>query len=80
MTLSKLTEILAAPYRITGKKGGKIAAGMPADLVFIDLNEKFVYGREEIRSKSHNSPFIGKTLTGRVKLTVSDGKTVYSEI
>ena len=80
VTLSKLTEILAAPYRITGKKGGKIAAGVPADLVFVDLDEKFVYDREEIRSKSHNSPFIGKTLTGRVKLTVSDGKTVYSEI
>ena len=52
-----------------------IAAGAAADLVIFD--EKEVWTPERFHSKSGNSPFIGKKLTGRVRYTICGGKLVY---
>ena len=52
-----------------------ISAGAAADLVIFD--EKEVWTPERFHSKSGNSPFIGKKLTGRVRYTICGGKLVY---
>jgi dihydroorotase len=52
--------------------------GAPADLVLFDPAEEWVFTAEGSRSKSKNSPFIGKRLTGRVRHTIVDGRVVYS--
>lgn len=52
-----------------------IAAGAAADLVIFD--EKEVWTPERFHSKSGNSPFIGKKLTGRVRYTICGGKLMY---
>ncbi len=81
LSLSELLyKMSERPYEIMGKKGGKLEAGNPADIAFLDLEKQFIYTEEEIRSKSKNSPFIGKTLFGRVIMTVVNGKIIYSEI
>ncbi|MBO4688993.1 MAG: dihydroorotase [Clostridiales bacterium] len=59
---------------------GTLDKGMPADVMLADLNETFVYTKEEIRSKATNSPYIGEELTGRVKLTIAGGKVTYDEL
>ena len=48
-----------------------------ADITIFDPNEEYVYTKEMIVSKSKNSPFIGKTLKGKVKYTIVNGKIVY---
>ena len=41
------------------------------------FDEKEVWTPERFHSKSGNSPFIGKKLTGRVRYTICGGKLVY---
>ena len=56
---------------------GSIEVGKIADITIFDPNEKYVYKKEIIVSKAKNSPFIDKTLKGRVKYTIVNGKIVY---
>ena len=57
---------------------GTLGTGKPADITIADINEKWIVSEDDFKSKSHNSPFIGEELTGRIKYTICDGKIVYS--
>ena len=57
---------------------GTIRVGANADLVIFDADEEWVFTAEDSKSKSKNSPFIGKRLCGRVRHTIVDGRVVYS--
>jgi len=57
---------------------GQIIAGKDADLTIFDPNKEYTYSEDMIASKSHNTPWIGKKLTGEVRYTVVNGKIVYS--
>ena len=48
-------------------------------LHIFDPNQKYVYTKEMIVSKSKNSPFIGKELKGKVKYTIVGGRIVYED-
>ena len=65
---------LAAPGEA---EGGRVAEGAVADLTVIDPDARWLLTPEMVLSKSHNSPFFGRTLRGRVELTVTGGKVVY---
>ncbi len=67
------------PAEILGLAKGTLSEGADADITIIDPNEEWVYGKEDIRSKSKNSPFIGRRLKGRVKYTIAAGKIILSE-
>lgn len=56
---------------------GEIKEGMIADLTVFDPDVEYVYERESIVSKSKNTPFIGKKLTGLVKYTIVGGEIKY---
>lgn len=58
---------------------GTIEEGKIADIMIFDPNEKYVYTKDMIVSKSKNSPFIGKELKGRVQYTIVNGRIVYSK-
>lgn len=62
------------------KSKGSLAAGNDADLAIIDPEAEWVLKKEEILSKSKNSPFIGKRLKGKVVCTICSGKIVYNLI
>lgn len=81
LTLSELTDKMTVnPSKILKLGRGTLENGMPADLMLADVDADFVYTKEEIRSKATNSPYIGETLTGRVKLTITGGKITYDEL
>jgi dihydroorotase len=65
------------PARILSRPGGSLAAGEVADLVVIDPEQVWVYDPAKGFSKARNSPWAGKTLTGRVLLTVVGGRLVF---
>ena len=48
-----------------------------ADITIIDLKLEKIYTKEEIKSKSKNSPFIGKKFKGWPVMTISKGEIVY---
>ncbi len=66
-----------APARMYHFDAGYIAEGGPCDLVIFDENEKFTAGG--YASKAENTPFTGMELTGRVHMTICDGKVVYEK-
>ena len=57
---------------------GAIKEGYLADLTIFDPDVTYLYTKESIVSKSKNSPWIGKELTGQVAYTVVGGRIVYS--
>ena len=66
-----------APARILGLDAGTLRVGAPADVVVFDPDEKWIFAREDIRSKSENTPFLGAAMTGRVLLTLLAGEPTH---
>jgi dihydroorotase len=65
--LERWVELLAhSPRKIFGLKLPVIKAGANAKLTLFDPAKKWTLTTKDIRSKSKNSPFIGKELTGKV--------------
>lgn len=57
---------------------GNIEEGMIADICIFDADAEYEVEACDMFSKSKNSPYIGKTLKGRVTTTICGGKIVYS--
>ncbi|MCD6221533.1 dihydroorotase [bacterium] len=72
--ISKFTE---GPSRVIGIDRGEIKEGKRADIVIFDPDYEWVYKKEEIKSKSKNSPFINWKLKGKVIWTIYSGEIVY---
>lgn len=56
---------------------GRIQVGAAADLCLLDLETAFVVCDTFFASKSTNSPFIGETLYGQTRMTMTEGRVVY---
>lgn len=54
-----------------------IAKGYLADLALVDPDAEFFVDPEQFVSKGKNTPFAGRTYTGRVVMTMKRGKVVY---
>lgn len=65
------------PSKILGLEKGQIKEGLIADITIFDPDIEYIYEKENIVSKSKNTPFIGKKLKGQVAYTIVGGKTVY---
>lgn len=64
---ARIVELLSAkPREIFGLASGGIRPGDTADLTLFIPGQEFEFNRSHVRSKSVNSPFIGRMLTGRV--------------
>ncbi len=66
----------AAIARIEDAHGGPIAVGRPANLCVIDTEASWVVDPARSASRSHNNPYAGRTLTGKVRHTVRWGEPV----
>ena len=75
----RLVEILSTnPAKIIGLKKGALAQGDDADIAIIDPEEEWTFTKQEILSKSKNSPFINRRFKGRPIHTILAGKLAYS--
>jgi dihydroorotase len=66
----------AAIAGLTAEHGGPIAVGRPANLCVIDPSEKWTVDPAALASRSRNTPYGGRVLTGRVRHTVLRGEPV----
>jgi dihydroorotase len=60
----------AEPRRMMGLPAVSIEVGQPADLVLFNPDAETTFTKEFMKSKSQNTPFIDKTLKGRVDLVM----------
>lgn len=66
------------PAAILGLAGkGAVQVGMDADLTLVELDTPYVVDASAMHSRSHNTPFDGATLYGRVDLTIRGGRATY---
>lgn len=70
--LSKFTSNPARYYKLNK---GNIQVGKPADVCIFDPNQEYIV--EGFKSKSSNSPFLGRSLYGKVKYTIVGGNIVH---
>jgi dihydroorotase len=79
MALRTLIERMSvAPARIFRLPGGSLAPGSVADVTILDLAERWTVDPEAFLSKSRNTPFAGRRLTGRPWATIVDGRLAWS--
>ena len=75
--LDALRPVTASPADIIGVPQGRLAVGAPADIILFDPNKPWLCEREDLRSRSLNSPFDGRRMVGRVNRTIIAGETVF---
>ncbi|RIJ15656.1 dihydroorotase [Henriciella mobilis] len=75
--LDALMPVTASPASIIGLPQGQLVEGAPADLVLFDPEKPWLCVREQLRSRSLNSPFDGRRMVGRVMRTIIAGETVF---
>ena len=58
---------------------GSLKPGKDADVVVIDPKESYVIDVKDFASKGKNTPFQGKKVNGKVKVTICGGRVVYED-
>jgi len=78
ITPMKMVEKLSYnPAKILGIDKGNIEVGKIADITILNPDIEYTIDASKFESKSKNTPFIGKTVKGRVMFTIVEGKVVY---
>ena len=73
-----LERMSAGPAEIFGLERPRIAVGVPANLVLLDLGAVWRVDERSFRSKSANSWLLGETLRGKVSMTIADGRIAFA--
>ncbi|HZQ87873.1 MAG TPA: dihydroorotase [Acidimicrobiales bacterium] len=64
---------------LNGQHGGPVTEGFPANLCVIDTAATWVVEPERLASRSRNTPYGGRKLTGRVRHTLLRGEPVVAD-
>ena len=73
-----LSENVARRFDLPPQKGGiKISAD--ADLALVDLGAEFTVEKEDLFYRHRQSPYVGRSLRGRVKQTLLRGRTLFKD-
>ena len=75
----RLVEALStAPARLLPDfEGGSLREGRAADITVVDPDARWILQQDALRSKSHNTPLLGRELMGRPIMTIVGGEVVY---
>ncbi|HIB32306.1 MAG TPA: dihydroorotase [Candidatus Marinimicrobia bacterium] len=76
--ISLISMMTVKPRNIMGFDSDLFKKGVAAELVVFDPNESWTFHRRNVYSRSINSPFYGKDLSGRVKCTISKGQWTHN--
>ncbi|MCI4355490.1 MAG: amidohydrolase family protein, partial [Thermoplasmata archaeon] len=80
VSLARLVDALSTrPAQIAGLEPPTLRAEALASLVLVDPDVRWVPGSVPLRSKSRNTPFLGRQVTGRVLMTLAGGRIVFDE-
>lgn len=78
--IEKISVNPAKLYNLDINGAGRIDIGKKANITIFNPNEHWTLEENDIFSKSHNTPLIGKKLKGKVKYTICNGKLIYKDI
>ncbi len=79
LSLAELIDRMStAPARAFNLPAGTLAKGAPGDVTVFDPGEEWTVDATRFVSKSRNTPFSGRSLRGRNRLTVVGGRVVWT--
>ena len=80
LSLSRAVCLLTdGPAKAFGLSGGHLAPGAPADMVVVEQDVEWTVDSARFFSRSRNTPFHGRRLTGRVAQTWVGGRLVFED-
>jgi dihydroorotase len=65
------------PAKLWRLDGGTLAPGAIADITIFDPAERWIVTPEALKTRSKNTPLMGMTMTGKVKMTLVGGEERY---
>jgi len=74
--IAKLTHV---PAGLLNLEAGTLGVGRPADITIFDAEARWTLDRNQLFSKSRNTPWHGREMTGRVTHTLLDGRIVFAD-
>ncbi|HLH66146.1 MAG TPA: dihydroorotase [Solirubrobacteraceae bacterium] len=77
LELETLVERMSAGARLYDLPEPRIGLGKPANLCLVDLRASFRAGEDGYASRSDNCAFHGRTLRGRVLMTIAGGSVAF---
>ncbi|HMP82380.1 MAG TPA: allantoinase [Verrucomicrobiota bacterium] len=76
-TIARLTSFNVAERFQLPQEKGRIAVGADADFALVDLNKTVKVTKQSLRYRHPHSPYVGRTLTGRMVQTILRGQTIF---
>jgi allantoinase len=76
--IARLTSLNVAERFGLPKTKGRIAIGADADFALVDFRQKLTIRAEDLFYRHKQSPYVGRTLTGRVVQTILRGQTIFN--
>ncbi|MEG0768888.1 MAG: dihydroorotase [Ruthenibacterium sp.] len=78
LPLSALSRMLSEnPAKLLCVNKGALAAGYDGDVVLVELKTPYTVRADDFAGKSHNTPYDGLSLYGRVMTTIKGGRVTY---
>jgi dihydroorotase len=78
LPLGRLIDALTrAPALAVGIDVPTLAEGVPAAMVMVEPEKSWIVDRSRLRSKSANTPFLGREVRGSIALTMSEGAVIF---
>jgi dihydroorotase len=78
ITLARLVDAMSAgPCRVIGIDAPRIEEQRVAEMVLVDPGSSWVPRNTKLKTKSMNTPFIDREITGRVLMTWAGGSVVF---
>ncbi|MDQ6987722.1 MAG: dihydroorotase [Mariprofundaceae bacterium] len=74
-----IAKMTCNPAQLLNLDAGSLSTGAAADVCIFDADEKWMLDRNKLFSKSKNTPWHGKEMTGRVMHTLKSGRIVFAE-
>ena len=69
---------VTGPATVLGLEPPSLEPGNVANISILDLNSQWTVRAKEFRSKSRNTPFEGRILTGRAMFTFLNGQLTWN--
>jgi dihydroorotase len=74
-----IAKITSIPAELLHLETGTLGLGRPADITIFDEKARWTLDRQRLFSKSHNTPWHGRAMTGRVTHTLLGGRIVFAD-
>jgi len=74
-----IAKITCVPASLLNLPAGTLGVGRPADITIFDAGARWTLDRAQLFSKSRNTPWHGREMTGRVTHTLLAGRRVFAD-